>query len=408
MNQTNRSKSDTAINNVRVFDGARMLDGYLNVGLSGDRIDAVSSEPIKAKTAIDGAGRFLMPGLIDCHIHLNDFFNATDASQMDAFLTERLPENLQQLLRCGITTIKSVGDPENYILQTRDDINQGAITGPRLFATGPCFTALDSHPATTVYGHNPWYRKQAAFETDSPNAARDMVGHLAERGVDAIKIIHHGGCRGCGGAYYLTLEELNLHEEIFRLPDGVLEAIIDETHKLGLRATVHTFDEQEALRVLDAGADGLEHGVVNQRIENPRIVDLLLRNNATYVPTLWIVDSEITRANVKMLADAGVRIALGTDSFCGHGSWGENTLVEAERMVAAGVDASSVLSMATKSAAAHLGKEDLGTVGADCLADLVLLEADPTTDIGALRKVALVIQGGEVRFPVPASGFSKS
>jgi len=337
-----------------------------------------------------------MPGLIDSHIHLNDFFNATDEKLMEKFLHERLPNNLIDLLSAGITTIKSVGDPADYVLQTRDALASGNLRGPRLYTTGPCFTAQNSHPATTVYGNNPWYGKQAALQAGSPSDARDQVKYLADRGVDAIKIIQHGGCKCHGKPYYLTIPELNLHAEIFKMPRAVVEAIIDEAHKHGLKATAHTFDEAEAIEVLELGVDGLEHGVVNGRLTSDRVADLLKKNSASYVPTLWIVASEASYRNLKTMADAGVRVALGTDSFCGHGNWGEITCIETERMVEAGLEPIKVLEMATKSGAEHIGADELGMVAPGKVADLILVDGDPTLDITALRNLSMVMKNGEV------------
>ncbi|MBI3801874.1 MAG: amidohydrolase family protein, partial [Deltaproteobacteria bacterium] len=151
--------SDLIINNARLFDGMEVRDGLFSVGISGKTIDSVTTSTAKGKKAIDAAGRFLMPGLIDCHIHLNDFFHVTDEATMAAYLDQELPGHLLELISAGVTSIKSVGDPEDHILQTRDRLANGKLRGPRLFVTGPCFTARESHPATTVYGQNPWYRQ---------------------------------------------------------------------------------------------------------------------------------------------------------------------------------------------------------------------------------------------------------
>jgi imidazolonepropionase-like amidohydrolase len=388
--------SDLVIKNARLFDGLEVRDGLFSVGISGKTIDSVTTSAVQAKKEIDAAGRFLMPGLIDCHMHLNDFLHVTDETTMAAYLDQELPQHLLDLISAGVTSIKSVGDPEEHILQTRDRLANGNLRGPRLFVTGPCFTARDSHPATTVYGQNPWYRQRAAVETDSPAEARDVVRRLAERRVDAIKIIHHGGCRGHGVPYYLTVKEFNWHTQMFKLPRAVLEAIIDEAHKYGLKATVHTFDEDAAIGVLEAGADGLEHGVVNQRLSSDRLIELLQKNHATYVPTLWILGSELTYANLKEVADAGVRIALGTDTFCGHGIFGENTIVEAERAAQAGIAPVRVLRMATKDAAEHLGADMLGMIAPGRFADLLLVDGDPTVNISALRNVSMVMKNGEI------------
>lgn len=186
-------ESDLVINNVRLFDGLDVRDGLFSIGISGKTIDSVTTSAAKAKKEIDAAGRFLMPGLIDCYIHLNDFFHVTDEAAMAAYLDQELPEHLMELVSAGVTSIKSVGDPEDHILQTRDRLANGNLRGPRLFATGPCFTARESHPATTVYGRNPWYRQRAAVETDSPVEARDVVRRLAEYlGSDMLGMIAPG------------------------------------------------------------------------------------------------------------------------------------------------------------------------------------------------------------------------
>ena len=106
--------------------------------------------------------------------------------------------------------------------------------------------------------------------------------------------------------------------------------------------------------------------------------------------------AEVRYANLKQVADAGVRVALGTDSFCGLGKFGENTIEEAERSAQAGIGAAQILRMATRDAAEHLGLDDLGVVAPGKLADLLLLEGDPTTSIGDLRKLSMVIQNGAI------------
>jgi cytosine/adenosine deaminase-related metal-dependent hydrolase len=219
-----------------------------------------------------------------------------------------------------------------------------------------------------------------------------VLGEWAEQG-------DQGGCRH-GEPYFFKNEALGLNVQICRVERDVLEAIIEEAHKHGLKVTVHTFDQEAAIEALEAGADGLEHGIMDHRLSGDRVVELLLRNHASYVPT-WLLGfeekaSEVRYANLKRIADAGVRVALGSDSFCGFGKFGENTIVEAERSAAAEIAPLAILKMATKDAAEHLGTEDLGVVAPGKLADLLLLDGDPTRSIGALRKLSLVIQNAAI------------
>jgi imidazolonepropionase-like amidohydrolase len=391
---------ELVINNARIFDGSAIPPGLHNVGIVGDRISAVSSSPIAGSRQLDARGRFLMPGLIDCHIHLFNFWTAKDEATMAADIETELPKRLNDFLAAGVTTIKSVGDSEDDILRVRASLASGELAGPRLLATGAAFCAPGSHPATTICGPNPWLRYRMIVETDSPEQAREAVRRLAGKKVDAVKIVHQGGCKH-GSPYFFKVESLGLNVQILKLEKAVLGAIIDEAHRHGLKVTVHTVDADAAIEALEAGADGLEHGVVEHRLKDDRVVELLLRNRASYVPTLCLLKleeqtSEIRYANLKQVADAGVRVALGTDSFCGLGKFGENTIEEAERCAEAGIGAAQILRMATKDAAEHLGLDDLGVVAPGKMADLLLLDADPTTSPSALRKLSMVIQNGAI------------
>ncbi|HKF27587.1 MAG TPA: amidohydrolase family protein [Candidatus Binataceae bacterium] len=391
---------DLSINNVRLFDGAAMREGLFCVGIAGDKITSVGSATLPANREINAAGMFLMPGLIDCHIHLLNMWTATDEKTMAADLEQEMPKRLEDFLAAGVTTVKSVGDSEDDILRVRAMLRNGELRGPRLFTTGAAFAAPGSHPATTIFGRNPWIRRRTSIESDSAPVARDVVRRLAEKKVDAIKIVHQGGCKH-GEPYFFRSDALGINIQIHRLEPEVLEAIVDEAHKHGLKATVHTFDQEAAIEALEAGADGLEHGIMDHELKGARVIELLLRNRASYVPTLWLLTFEeqaaaVRYANLKRIADAGVRVVLGSDTFCGFGKFGENTIVEAERSSAAGIAHEKVLKMATKDAAEHLGADALGTIATGKLADLLLLDGDPTADITALRKVVMVVKDGAI------------
>jgi imidazolonepropionase-like amidohydrolase len=391
---------DLSINNVRLFDGSAMREGLFSVGIAGDKITSVGSSTVPANREINAAGRFLMPGLIDCHIHLLNMWTATDEKTMAADIEHELPKRLEDFLAVGVTTVKSVGDSEDDILRVRSMLESGELRGPRLFATGAAFAAPGSHPSTTIYAQNPWVRRRAIIDSDSPPVVRDAVRRLAEKKVNAIKIVHQGGCKH-GEPYFFRSDALGVNVQIHRLEREVLEAIVDEAHKHGLKVTVHTFDQEAAIEALEAGADGLEHGIMDHELNGGRVIELLLQNRASYVPTLWLLTFEETAAavryaNLKRIADAGVRVALGSDTFCGYGKFGENTIVEAERTSAAGIAPEKVLKMATKDAAEHLGTDALGTIATGKLADLLLLDGDPRADISALRKVVMVVKDGTI------------
>lgn len=387
---------DLALLNASVFDGREALAGRRNVGIRQGRIVSVGEDALDAPIRIDLAGRRLIPGLIDAHVHLFDFRHGVDPEAMSLFVGDGLPARLRDFLRHGVTTVKSVGDPTDESLSARARIESGELIGPRLFVTGKAITAPDGHPAATVYRLNGWYRALATGEVASCAEARDVVRQLADAGVDAVKLLSQGAC-ACSSEPYLWRSKISgAVVPIMRLKPRVLHAAIEEAKSAGLRTTVHTYDEGPAIEALEAGADGLEHGVVSARVSGPRLIDLLLQTGAGYVPTLWIYNYEVNRANLAEIAGAGARIVLGTDTFVGYGAFGANTIVEAERMASVGMARRDVLRAATSAAALHLGQNDLGMVAAGCHADLVVYERDPLEDIAALCKPGLVVASGRI------------
>src|SRR5580698_9517325 len=150
MANENRSRCDLVINNARVFDGEKLRDGLLSVGIAGNKISFVEKAARPAAKEIDAAGKFLMPGLIDCHLHLLNMWTAVDEASMAADISGDLKNRLRALLAAGVTTVKSVGDSEDDILRVREMLARDELTGPRLYVTGAGFTAPESHPATAI------------------------------------------------------------------------------------------------------------------------------------------------------------------------------------------------------------------------------------------------------------------
>jgi len=124
-----------------VFDGSAVREGLFSVGIAGNRISFVTASVASASKEIDAEGRFLMRGLIDCHVHLLEMWNATDEVSMAADIQSELPRRLKDLLATGVTTVKSVCDSEEDILHVRAMLSNGDLIGPRLFATGAAFAA---------------------------------------------------------------------------------------------------------------------------------------------------------------------------------------------------------------------------------------------------------------------------
>lgn len=398
---SSQDKHDIAVNNASLFDGNDVREGRFNVGIRDGGIATISEDRLTADEIFDADGMWLSPGLIDSHVHLFDPISCTDDASMAIYLDELLPQHFQSFLRYGVTTIKSVGDPVPELLAIRERLREGACNGPRLLMTGFGLTAPGGHPTRTIYGRNPWYQKRAAGEADSPDAARERVAEMAELGMDAIKLLYQGGCACHGGE-----PDYKWHGmvPINRLKRSVMEAAIEEGHRRMLKVTVHTYEQDRAIEALEAGADGVEHGIVGEDISDDRVFELLLKNDASYVPTLWVYPTPQALRNLGRIAEAGIRIALGTDSFSptikvegvDAGQFGSNSIVEAQRMAAAGLSPLDVMRAATSQAARHLGRDDIGSLAEGMKADLVLFRDDPTADIDNLRHLELVIAGGMI------------
>ncbi|WMI60718.1 amidohydrolase family protein [Streptomyces rochei] len=389
---------DLVIRRAHVFDGRQKLTGLYDVAVDGAEIASVSAEPLAGRQEIDAAGAWVMPGLIDTHVHFYDVRAVSDPDSMRAFEENELPGRLGLFLKHGVTTIKSVGDPTGGILDTRAGIAEGTLRGPPLLATGCGITGRDGHPAATVFGDNPWARERFTGEVDSLQEIRDLVHHLADRRVDAIKLLSEGACAHSGGPGYLWRNPAFPDGvELERLPRELLRAGVEAGHERGLRVTVHTTQQVAARGAIEAGADGLEHGVTVEPLTDRSLIDLMLEHDITYTPTLWIDDAHPdARGNLQKVSRAGVHIALGSDTFSGRGLFGANTVEEAELMVAAGMTPTQVLAAGTSGASRQCARPDLGTVARGKRADLLVLDADPTADIGNLRRLRMVILNGEL------------
>lgn len=399
MNDVTPEIYDLVIRRTNVFDGFEMLSGLRDIGVRGREIAAVSETPLKGEREIDGTGKWLMPGLIDTHIHFFDFRVVRDPASLQAFIENDVQTLLDHFLQNGITAVKSVGDPTTEILDTRANIASGMLRGPRLFTTGNGLTGTDGHPASTIFSGNPWFRARATGEVDSPQMMRDLVHHLADRKVDAIKLLSEGGCKCQGSAKYIWQNPVFPNAvELVRLPKSILRAGIEAAHERNLRVTVHTVQQDAAIEAIEAGADGLEHGVTVEPITDKALINMMVERKATYASTLWIHDAvhPHTRPNTKLMADAGVTMVLGSDSFCGRGQFGQNTLEEAELMEASGLKPCDVLVAATSKAAWHLGRSDMGLVARGKRADLILLNDDPTESVRNLRALSMTILDGEI------------
>jgi enamidase len=400
-----------ALTNVRLIDGtghdpienmAIILDGnrIKNVGL-------VTSYPDNTNV-VDLRGLTVMPGLIDCHLHLGGLtvdkpgkaIGKVSLKDMASFFfdySRNYAHRRWLAIENGVTTIRSAGDHYPHIIRLRDKIAAGKLSGPRIFAPGPTITAPGGHPAGTIYKGNRYIIKNATRQIAEVSSAREEVRRLVEGGVDCIKAI------------YSDINPMDITHKVPRLSLDVLEVLADEAHQYNLRLMVHTGSPKETMDAIKAGADSIEHGILpgadSTEFEDD-LVKMMLDRGTYFVPTLAIawaykeaypaVFSDLKRA-VKILHSAGVNMAAGTDSGTPGVVIGKGLHKELELMVEAGISPMEAIMAGTRNAADNLGKtNELGTIEPGKLADIIAVSGDPLKDIRDTREIKLVIKDGKI------------
>jgi imidazolonepropionase-like amidohydrolase len=387
----------TYVANVTLFDGRRVRPKH-GVLIDGDRIAWVGPHaraPRGAKQAddhVDGVGRTLTPGLIDCHVHLC-FDGGADFAAEGRELDESLGAikgtvNAQKHLAAGVTTVRDLGGMG--ITQLARAVERGLLAGPRIVAAGRALTVTGGH------GHGIGF----AREVDGAEALRQAVREEIRAGAGAIKLIATGGVLtpGIGATFTaFTPEEL--------------AAAVQEAHSWNCGVAAHAIGSEGVTQAVEAGCDSIEHCVqvtvatakaMKERgtFRSPTLSALLgIAGNADQVPsyavekaTSLLGDAE---TGLKRSLRAGVRHVCGTDAgtpFNPHGS-APHELVT---MVEWGMDPLDVMIAATANGAELLRVPDIGTVEEGKAADLVLYDANPVEEIGALLKPRAVWRGVHV------------
>jgi imidazolonepropionase-like amidohydrolase len=382
---------------VRLWDGTEDR-GLVDITWQGDQITAVT-----AAEADLHAGLAVIPGLVDTHVHLINYAGAEPVHETAWALTTPPDEQLlhgaalaRRAVRAGVTTLRDVGADIPPVALARA-FDQGILDGPRLVVYG--------HVGMTA-GHGDLIRPPAIRDrpetADGPEACRRLVRLNARRGVDGIKICTSGGVMSTGDR-----NEWRNHTR----PE--LEALLDESHALGLRVAAHAHTTAGIQAALDAGVDTLEHAT----LITPRQAAQAVRQGVTVGPTLLILERVVAgmtgasaegvakgRALYEARGDAhrraaeeGVRFVLATDA--GGPSMPVGLEADEVRAMARqiGLTAEQALVAATSAAAAAIGRGDrVGRVAAGYGADLVLVRGEPWRSIDDLatdRIVAVVSRG---------------
>lgn len=412
--------------NATVLDGTESMEPRIGqtVLVEDGRIVAVGpaaevDAPMGARE-LDLGGAYLLPGLINMHVHLCGSGRPTSAGDAGALMKRLdnppgraivrglLRKRAQQQLASGVTTVRGAGDPLYGDIAVRDEFNAGKHVGPRLIAPGTGVTVPGGHGAGLF-----------AQIAESPEDAAELVREIAAHGADVIKLFVTGGV--------FDAEKVG-EPGVLRMSDEVARAACEAAHRLGLSVMAHV-ESTEGVRVaLRAGVDTIEHGAPM----TPEIVDLYRGGAGTQLegrtpsvtctisPALPFVklppekthSTEVQKANGDIVCEgivqsardalaAGIPVGLGTDSSCPFVTQYDMWREVAYFAKYVGVSNAFALHTATAVNARLLGLGDeTGTVEVGKSADLIVVGANPLDDLSALRDVRHVMcRGAFVEHP---------
>lgn len=405
------SAEQIAVQCGKLFDSASgRMTGPKTIVVDGQRISQVldGHAPVPGAKTIDLRAMSCSPGFIDLHVHLTEQSSPSSYSDEFRLNTEafayRSVGYSQKTLMAGFTTVRDLGG--SIIPALRDAINQGLVTGPRIWAAGKAIGTTGGH-ADPTNGYNaelshiigpPGPTEGVINGTDD---ARQAVRQRYKEGSDVIKITATGGVLSyakSGDAPQFTVEEV--------------QAVVETANDYGYKVAAHAHGKEGMKRAVIGGVTSIEHGTYMDE----EVMTLMKKNGTWYVPTIsagrFVADKakidgyfpEVVRVKAARIGaqiqstaanayKAGVPIAFGTDA--GVGPHGDNAK-EFVYMVEAGMPASYALQAATVNAAKVIGSNEIGQLKPGMYADIVAMTGDPTQNIDATLDVAFVMKGGAV------------
>ncbi len=378
----------------RVFDGTGSDPEPGDVAIENGRIVDIGPR-LDGDEAIDASGCTILPGLFDCHVHVvvSDVDTWKGIQQPFSYQFYEAARNLDATLRTGITTVRDAGGADLGIQQAVDD---GLIPGPRLQLSVVMISQTGGHgddwyPSGSIVPFMGEHPGRPSGIADGADEMRRKVRELVRAGAGVIKVATSGGV--------LSPSDDPRHPH---LRPAELETIVEEATAAGIRVMAHAQGAEGIKNALRAGIRSIEHGIYL----DDEAIELMQARGAWFVPTLvapqGVIDAvaagvplppavvdkahrvvDIHRAAFRRAVEAGVRIAMGTDS--GVTPHGQN-LRELALMVEGGMTPAAALEATTRSAAQLMGLDaDLGTIESGKIGDLVLVEGDPY-DVATLRE----------------------
>ena len=349
---------------------------------------------------VDVGERTVMPGLIDAHVHLLSTGSAISGQESRTMTDHQVllvgARNAHLALQSGLTTVRDCGDRGYLSLVLRDFIDAGCMAGPRLVCSGPVLTSTAGHL---------WWD---GIECDTVDDLRRGVRTLVKHGVDCIKLMGTGGNATPGS-----------NPEASQYDAAGFRVVADDAHRMGKKVAVHVHGVDGTRMAVDAGIDTLEHvpfrahggiaydeALVEQIIRRGLIVSLAMpatwyrvraeemREARTHPGHLW----EARYETIRRMHAAGVKLVVSSDTGSTATRINELALLMEFLVKGVQIPAAEILCGVTGLAAEAVGLADaLGTLAPGKLADVVVVDGDPLSDITAMQRIHTVVKDGEIR-----------
>lgn len=375
--------------------------------ISGNRVAEIRDGFVGEGRVVDLRDRFVLPGLIDSHVHLTGQQNPNgrleEVTQSNAEQAMIGAGYARKTLMAGFTTVADLGASNEAIFALRDAVRRGDVPGPRIIASGSSVSVHGGHGDTNGYREDVMHLLSPESVCSGAEDCRRAVRLQVRAGADIIKITATGGVlsnTAAGLAQQFTEDEL--------------ASIVEVGHRMGRQVTAHAHGVDGINAFLKAGGDSIEHGTYL----DDESIRLFRREGVYLVPTLLAGDfvariasgpdnfftpaqtAKALEAGPKMLDmarrahEGGVRIAFGTDT--GVSAHGDNAQ-EFALLVRAGLSPLEAIQAATVVAAAHLKlSNEAGRIAPGMPADIVAVAGDPLSDVTELERMRFVMRNGVV------------
>ena len=386
--------------------------GASTIVVTGDKVTAIRDgfvDPPAGATAIELRDQWVLPGLVDMHVHLWGIGGDPMRNRLEALTRDRSDDlmtavgNARATLAAGFTSVRDLGGDPRGIRALRDAIDRGEVDGPTITNAGEMISVTGGHGddgnglgetyANAVHAH-------AVNLCDGPDDCRRAVRAQVALGARVIKFAATGGVLS------------NVSGGLGRaMTPAEMAAIVETAHGLGRKVAAHSHAADGTKAALAAGVDSIEHG----SFLDDEAIRLFKSHGAYLVPTMIAPVTAVAQARGGQLPPAtipkaeqaaaaamashrkaiaaGVKVAFGTDT--GVSKHGDNAR-EFALMVQAGMTPAQAIRAATVVAADLIGRDDIGTLAPGRTADLIAVAASPLDDVRVLERVGFVMHRGAV------------